>query len=114
MSVWMEKLREHRLGYTVSGPDIALVRENDPSRNRMVSFVKKAPQQNLVRELSKGLGSHQIQEERLKPSVHVKNTPVPAPVLNTSQQGLHKLKPAQLRKVTSCPGEIALGSYNRA
>ena len=44
MSYWKDKLAEHGLGYAVEGPDVQMIRPGDPSRNRMVSFVKAEPQ----------------------------------------------------------------------
>ncbi|WP_428413352.1 class I SAM-dependent methyltransferase, partial [Legionella sp.] len=43
MDHWRQKLLEHGLGYAVAGPDVPLVRNGDPSRNRMVSFAKPGP-----------------------------------------------------------------------
>jgi FAD/FMN-containing dehydrogenase/SAM-dependent methyltransferase len=40
MSEWMERLEEQGLGYDANGPDVSMIRSGDPSRNRMVSFVK--------------------------------------------------------------------------
>lgn len=40
VSYWTQRLQEHGLGYSMSGPDVPMIRENDPSRNRMVSFQK--------------------------------------------------------------------------
>lgn len=48
MSYWIAKLQEHGLGYAVTGPDLPMVRDEDPSRNRMVSFVKPLPKPVLV------------------------------------------------------------------
>ncbi|WP_058535305.1 FAD-binding protein [Legionella saoudiensis] len=47
MTYWRQKLQEHGLGYTVDGPDVPLVRNGDPSRNRMVSFAKPGPMNQL-------------------------------------------------------------------
>ena len=46
MSYWREQLAKHSLGYAVEEPDVAMIREGDPSRNRMVSFVN-APKLEL-------------------------------------------------------------------
>ena len=43
MSYWQKCLAKHDLGYDVQGADVSMVRAGDPSRNRMVSFVKKVP-----------------------------------------------------------------------
>lgn len=40
MSYWRERLAAHDLGYAVMDPDVPLIRDGDPSRNRMMSFVK--------------------------------------------------------------------------
>ncbi|WP_165485067.1 FAD-binding protein [Legionella rowbothamii] len=47
MDHWRQKLQEHGLGYAVDGPDVPLVRNGDPSRNRMVSFTKPGPLNQL-------------------------------------------------------------------
>lgn len=44
MSYWKERLQKIGLGYAVDGPDVAMIREGDPSRNRMVHFINPAPQ----------------------------------------------------------------------
>ncbi|MDI9819663.1 MULTISPECIES: FAD-binding protein [unclassified Legionella] len=44
MSYWQELLEKHGLGYAIEGPDVPLIRTEDPSRNRMVSFVKSGPE----------------------------------------------------------------------
>jgi FAD/FMN-containing dehydrogenase/SAM-dependent methyltransferase len=54
MSYWNELLQEHGLGQADSGPEVAMIREGDPSRNTMVSFVKP-PQANPLSRL----GAHQ-------------------------------------------------------
>ncbi|STX27505.1 cytokinin oxidase [Legionella beliardensis] len=43
MSYWQTLLAQYGLGYAVEGPEVPLIRAGDPSRNRMVSFVKTAP-----------------------------------------------------------------------
>jgi len=40
MSYWQALLEKHGLGCSISGADVPMIRENDPSRNRMVSFQK--------------------------------------------------------------------------
>lgn len=40
MSYWQKRLAKHGLGYDIQGADVSMVRAGDPSRNRMVSFVK--------------------------------------------------------------------------
>lgn len=40
---WKNKLAEHGLSYDVTGADEPMIREGDPSKNRMVSFAKKSP-----------------------------------------------------------------------
>lgn len=40
MSYWRTLLEEEGLGYSVSDEDVSMIRKNDPSRNRMVSFQK--------------------------------------------------------------------------
>ncbi|MDR3503249.1 MAG: FAD-binding protein [Legionella sp.] len=47
MDHWRQKLQEHGLGYAIDGPDVPLVRNGDPSRNRMVSFAKPGPLNQL-------------------------------------------------------------------
>lgn len=47
MDYWKQKLAEHGLGYAVDGPDVPLIRNGDPSRNRMVSFAKPGPLKQL-------------------------------------------------------------------
>ncbi|ARH00994.1 FAD-binding protein [Legionella micdadei] len=47
MAHWKALLERHGLGYAVEGPDVEMIREGDPSRNRMVSFVKAKPKAEL-------------------------------------------------------------------
>lgn len=47
MAKWKEILAEYGLGYTVEGPDVPMIRKDDPSRNRMVSFEPVAPKPKL-------------------------------------------------------------------
>jgi FAD/FMN-containing dehydrogenase/SAM-dependent methyltransferase len=67
MTHWQELLAEVGLEMVVSGPQIEMIREGDPSRNRMVSF-KKAPELSL--ELSRESESeHADWRRRSSPSV---------------------------------------------
>lgn len=43
MSYWQERLAANGLDFAPEGPDVGMIRAGDPSRNRMVSFAKKAP-----------------------------------------------------------------------
>lgn len=47
MDEWRDRLAEHDLGYDANGPDVSMIRSGDPSRNRMVSFVKPKPEHQL-------------------------------------------------------------------
>jgi len=49
IAYWRQRLEAHDLGYSVSGGDVPMIRENDPSRNRMVSFQKPGPRLELVK-----------------------------------------------------------------
>ncbi len=48
MAYWKEQLAQHGLDFSPEGPDVPMIRVGDPSRNRMVSFVKEAPRPVLV------------------------------------------------------------------
>src|SRR5690606_37030982 len=48
MSEWRELLAEYDLGNAVEGADVPMIRNGDPSRNRMVSFVKNKPALSLA------------------------------------------------------------------
>lgn len=48
MAYWQEKLREHGLGYDVQAPDVPLIRDGDPSRNRMTCFKKPVCEPELL------------------------------------------------------------------
>lgn len=43
MTYWQDQLARHGLGFSPEGPYVPMIRVGDPSRNRMVSFVKEAP-----------------------------------------------------------------------
>jgi FAD/FMN-containing dehydrogenase/SAM-dependent methyltransferase len=43
MSYWQERLAANGLDFAPEGPEVSMIREGDPSRNRMVSFAKKTP-----------------------------------------------------------------------
>lgn len=51
MSEWREKLNNAGLGYDMSEPDVAMIRENDPSRNRMISCAKPTLQHQAMQKL---------------------------------------------------------------
>jgi hypothetical protein len=40
MSYWQALLGKYGLGNAQTGPDVPMIREGDPSRNKMVGFVK--------------------------------------------------------------------------
>lgn len=53
MSHWKQALQKHDLAYSVAeGPDVAMIRDGDPSLNRMVCFVNNKP--GLKKTSSKG------------------------------------------------------------
>ncbi|KTC78205.1 FAD-binding protein [Legionella brunensis] len=62
MDYWISKLEEHGLGYGVKGADVPMIRAGDPSRNRMVSFVKAAPQQKL--EVKESVNNEKFEPEK--------------------------------------------------
>lgn len=47
MEHWKNLLEKYGFGYGVSGPDVPMIRPGDPTRNRMVSFVKPGPLMQL-------------------------------------------------------------------
>lgn len=69
---WQKKLAEHGLGYeVVEGPDVKMIREGDPSRNRMVSFVNKGPKINSsLSLLSKDSKKKDKDENNLQPNIN--------------------------------------------
>ncbi|KTC86133.1 MULTISPECIES: FAD-binding protein [Legionella] len=68
MSHWKALLEEYGLGYEVEGPDVPMIREGDPSRNRMVSFVKP----KLELQLDKGLSSSANDKDDYEHGPHAK------------------------------------------
>ena len=73
MAYWKERLAKHGLDYAVEGPDVAMVRPGDPSRNRMVSFVKAPPTLTEVLDLKENVAIS-VTEPTVAPSQHWRKT----------------------------------------
>lgn len=67
MSEWQEKLKSAGLGCGTIGADVSMIRENDPSRNRMVRFVKPVPQLQSMKKLGKGNANDMEEEPTVAP-----------------------------------------------
>lgn len=66
MSYWVTQLKKAGLASEVlEGPDVPMVREGDPSRNRMVSFVKGAPKANPMLRLASVKGKEPLVEKEV-------------------------------------------------
>lgn len=74
MSHWQKLLAKHGLSYGVDGADVPMIRQGDPSKNRMVTFVKKAPElHSSLTSLLSGKPSDEV-SIRFEPPFQSKNS----------------------------------------
>lgn len=92
---WKALLEKYGLGLGDSGPDVAMIRKGDPSRNTMVSFVK--PQPSLLSKL----GTRKtMSDEDLDEPYHAKNLTL----FSMPQQNQCKSSVKQLAPKIEAPG----------
>ncbi len=62
MSEWRKKLAEFGLADAVEGPDVPMIRQGDPSKNRMVRFDKKPQRPQLAAVAAAGAVSDRLDD----------------------------------------------------